>query len=303
MFYVNEPRNPLFGSTSCGPVKVLGVPMEDTLSFRPGTRFAPGVLRLITPYVEANPTEDLGIDPVGGICDLGDVQLKQGLVNDNLARVVEVEEEVLRRGDLVINIGGEHTLSLAVARAIGRAYGSVGAFIQFDAHLDLRREWPPGQALSHATFARVLLDELRPTIYVNVGFRGYDREELEYAQSHGAILVDSVEAAEMSLGEFYEVLKPLDGVKGPVHLSIDLDVLDPSVAPGVGNPEEGGLSYLKLYGLLSVVIPMVADRLRAVDIVEYSPPNDVSNITAVLVSRLILDAANLYLWSRGCLRS
>jgi len=298
---LHEPSNPLFGvNNPKGRVIVVGIPMEDTVSFKPGTRFSPGVLRFISPYLEATPTEYLGVEPLGEFRDVGDVPLLQGEAEVNLGRVREVEAGLLGSG-LVVNIGGEHTLSLAVAKAIRDRFGELGAFIQFDAHLDLRSEWPLGQGLSHATFGRLLNTEVKPSMYVNLGFRGYDEEELNFAvKLRKSILLDSVELMSISPVGLHEVLSGLTDIKAPIHLSIDMDVFDPTIAPGVGNPESGGVDYWAAYRALSVLMPMVADRLVAVDVVEYSPPNDQSNATASLTLKLIVDIANLYLWSIRC---
>ena len=300
MLHVNEPVNPMFGvSKGNGRVMILGMPMEDTLSFKPGTRFAPMVLRQVTPYLEATPTEWLGYSPLSELNDLGDVSLHQGDVEFNLSRIRSIASELLGRG-LLINIGGEHTISLAVARAIRDRFSELGAFIQLDAHLDLRSEWPIGQRLSHATFARVLNSEVKPNLYVNLGFRGFDEEELNYARGLNSVLLDSVELTAVNYTQLHDLLRIINDIHGPIHLSIDVDVFDPSIAPGVGNPEAGGVNYSTMYKVLEVLMPLIAGRLVAVDVVEYSPPNDVSNVTASLVAKLIVDLMNLYLWYINC---
>ena len=300
MLHVHEPVNPMFGvSKGNGRIIILGVPMEDTLSFKPGTRFAPMILRQVTPYLEATPTEWLGYEPLSELNDLGDVSLHQGDVNFNLDRIRSVANELLGKG-LLINVGGEHTVSLAMARAIRDKFNELGAFIQFDAHLDLRSEWPIGQGLSHATFARILNNEVKPSLYVNLGFRGFDEEELNYARGLNSVLLDSVELSMIKYTQLHDLLKTINDTNGPIHLSIDIDVFDPSIAPGVGNPEAGGVGYMTIYKALEVVMPLIAGRLVAIDVVEYSPPNDVSNITASLVAKLIVDLMNLYLWSINC---
>ena len=303
MLHIHEPVNPMFGvSKGNGRVMILGVPMEDTLSFKPGTRFAPMVLRQVTPYFEATPTEWLGHTPLGELNDLGDVNLHQGDVEFNLSRIRSIVSEILGKG-LLINVGGEHTISLAVARAIRDKFGELGAFIQLDAHLDLRSEWPMGQRLSHATFARILNSEVKPSLYVNLGFRGFDDEELTYARGLSSVLLDSVELSAIGYVQLYDLLRVINDTHGPVHLSIDIDVFDPSIAPGVGNPETGGVGYMAIYKALEVMMPLIAGRLVAIDIVEYSPPNDISNITASLVAKLIVDLMNLYLWGVSCKRN
>jgi len=286
----------------CGPASlhVLGAPMEDTLSYRPGTRFAPEELRRVSKYIEATPTQYLGIQVPKYVCDVGDLSLSQGAPEFNLSIIEKAAEDALRRWGFIATIGGEHTVSLGVARAIGKTFGRLGAFVQIDAHLDLRKEWA-GQALSHATFARIINEELRPS-YINVGFRGFDDDELRFLNSINGLGFTSFEVAKLPRAMLVNSIEEsLRGTAGPIHLSIDVDAFDPSIAPGVGNPESGGLTYPDVYSVVRSVIDAVGDRLVAVDIMEYSPPNDVSNMTAVLVLKLILDIFNLIIWRRSCI--
>ncbi|WP_229657593.1 agmatinase family protein [Thermocladium modestius] len=290
----------LFGG-SCGPgsLHVMGAPMEDTLSYRPGTRFAPEELRRVSKYIETTPTQYLGIRVPKIVCDVGDLALSQGAPEFNLSIIERSAEDALRRWGFIATIGGEHTVSLGVARAIGKVYGRLGAFVQVDAHLDLRKEWA-GQSLSHATFARIINEELRPS-YVNVGFRGFDDDERDFLESINGLGFTSFDVAKLPNRAIVNAIEErLGKVDGPVHLSIDVDAFDPSIAPGVGNPESGGLSYADVYSVVRAVIDAAGDKLVAVDIMEYSPPNDVSNMTAVLVLKLMLDIFNLTAWRRTC---
>ncbi len=166
--------------------------------------------------------------------------------------------------------------------------------------MDLRKEWA-GQSLSHATFARIINEELRPS-YVNVGFRGFDDDERDFLESINGLGFTSFDVAKLPNRAIVNAIEErLGKVDGPVHLSIDVDAFDPSIAPGgVGNPESGGLSYADVYSVVRAVIDAAGDKLVAVDIMEYSPPNDVSNMTAVLVLKLMLDIFNLTAWRRTC---
>lgn len=253
-------------------VKVLGVPMEDTVSFRPGTRFAPAKIRQVLPYLEY--TTHLG-NPAQLPCDMGDVELLRGDVEGNLRRIGEA---LARLDQPWILIGGEHTLTLAALRSV-----RPDTYVHIDAHLDLRDQWPPGQRLSHATFARRAHEELG-FYAIYIGARAYDDEELGYARENGFMVLGETPTR-------LEVADALSTASGRIYVSLDVDVLDPAEAPGVGTPEAGGMAY----GLLEKIYidVLLALRPRAVDIVEYSPPNDVSDVTAVKVARLLLTAASL----------
>lgn len=255
-----------------GDVKLFGAPMEDTLSFRPGTRFAPLRVRTIMPYLEYTTLFGNVTKP---LCDLGDVELLQGAPEENLRRI---EAFVKKIEPPFIMLGGEHTATLAALRAV-----KPDTYIHVDAHFDLRNEWPPGQRISHATFARRAHEELG-FYAIYIGVRAYDDEELQYAEKAGFYVVE---------GDFTrrEVADALATASGRTYLSVDVDVLDPSEAPGVGTPEAGGISYKKLELLLTDLI--LALKPVAVDIVEYSPPNDVSDITATKVVGLLMHVAAL----------
>ena len=294
-FYVST-AGTIFGApTRCDSgIPILGIPMEDTVSFRPGTRFAPGVIRLWSQYFEFTPSIDLGIDILSRICDLGDVSLLQGLVERNVDRIRAVINEVLSKWGKVISIGGEHTLSLGSAKAVREYYGSYGIYVHVDAHLDSRQEWPVGQPLSHATFVRHLMNSVKPKLFMFMGFRSYDPEELNFVKNlNDALLFRTRDVKLMSKYELrLWVRNALSSYDGPIHLSIDVDVLDPSIMPGVGNPEGFGLSYGELLKVIEAVLDYGGSRVKVIDIVEYSPPNDPNLMSLPTIIHLLLDVLN-----------
>ncbi|WP_069807667.1 arginase family protein [Vulcanisaeta thermophila] len=284
----------LFGVRRCGDgIPVLGIPMEDTLSFRPGTRFATSVIRQWSQYFEFTPTRDLGVDVLSRVCDMGDVSLLQGLPERNISRIERVVSEAVGRWGRLVNIGGEHTVSLGVALGLRDSLG-YGAYIHIDAHLDSRSEWPLGQSLSHATFVRRLIKDVKPELILYLGFRSYDNEELDFINELGnAVALPG--SAIKSLGNYEAralIRDFMSTVGGPIHVSIDLDVLDPSIMPGVGNPEGNGLTYNELLRVLEPVLELGGSRVGAVDIVEYSPPNDPNLTSLPTVIKLIIDVLN-----------
>ncbi|MBP1449410.1 MAG: arginase family protein [Thermoproteus sp.] len=247
--------------------------MEDTLSFKPGTRFAPARLRQILPYLEYNtPFGNAGFP-----CDIGDVELLRGMPSENLARI---EKMLKSSGPPWIMIGGEHTATLAALRALRPK-----TYIHIDAHMDSRDAWPPGQRLSHATFVRRAVDEL--DIYViYIAVRAYDDEELEFAKGQGFAVVDGNKNISRS-----QILDAISTAANPSYVSLDVDVMDPAEMPAVGTPEAGGLRFRELEGIYLDVL--LASRPAAVDIMEYSPPNDTADIGATRVGRLLLTASKI----------
>ncbi len=254
-------------------VKMVGAPMEDTLSFKPGTRFAPAKIRQILPYLEYNTVFGNAASP----CDVGDVELLRGEPVENLRRI----EHLLRKvGPPWVMIGGEHTATLAALRALRPK-----TYIHIDAHMDTRDEWPPGQRLSHATFVRRASEEL--DIYViYIAVRAFDDEELRYAKSMGFYVVDGNKKITRS-----QVLDALSTSSGTTYVSLDLDVMDPSEFPAVGTPEAGGLSFKELEGLYIDIL--LNARPLATDLMEYSPPNDPLDIGATKAIRLMLTSAEI----------
>lgn len=259
----------------CTPrdVKLFGAPMEDTVSFRPGTRFAPQKIRVIMPYLEYTTVFGNMAKP---ICDLGDVELLQGAPAENIARI---EQFIQKVEPPFIMLGGEHTATLAVLNVI-----RPDTYVHIDAHFDLRDEWPPGQKLSHATFVRRAHEKLG-FYAIYIGVRAYDDEEYKYAEETQSFIIEGSDFTRS------DVANAISTVSGRVYLSLDIDVLDPSEAPGVGTPEAGGLSFRKLEYLLADLILTL--KPVAVDIMEYSPPYDVSDVTAVKVIRLLMHIATL----------
>ncbi|ABP51374.1 MULTISPECIES: agmatinase [Pyrobaculum] len=254
-------------------VKLIGAPMEDTVSFRPGTRFAPQRIRQILPYLEYTTLFGNVAKP---LCDLGDVELLQGRPEEN----VEMIKKALQKAEPpFLMLGGEHTVTYAALKVV-----KPDTYVHIDAHFDLRNEWPPGQRLSHATFARRAHEELG-FYAIYIGVRAYDDEERKYAEEAGFFVVRGSDFTREVVSD------AVSTASGRVYLSLDIDVLDPSEAPGVGTPEAGGLTFKKLEYLLTDL--MLALKPVAVDIVEYSPPNDVSDITATKVARLLMHMASL----------
>jgi agmatinase len=243
-------------------------------------------------YFEFTPSRDLGVDVLSDLCDLGDLGLLHGDVVSNLRRIENVAREVLSRWGRLLAIGGEHTLSLATARALS-SLGSRFTYVHVDAHLDSREEWPPGQSLSHATFVRGIL-ELRPDLVLSLGYRSYDQGERRFLERSGVAGLISTDALRrMGRGKLRSTIRDyIESFGSPVHLSIDIDVLDPVVAPGVSNPEAGGLGYGELLNVIEAVLDY--GDVRIVDVVEYSPPNDPGLMTLPTIVKLILDITNAW---------
>lgn len=268
--------------TSLGPgvkpiAKVFGVPFDATTTFRPGARFGPTTIRQAYLNIEVY-SPRLGLDPEGiGVEDLGDLRLTGD--GEYMAQSVErLMGEVASDDDTCGVLGGEHTLTFGAYSALHKDT----ALVIFDGHLDLRDEFA-GLKLSHATHLRRLIEKVGAEAMVHVGSRAASPEEWKFADSVGLSIISTqticaVGGAEKLLRTFLDDFER-------VYVSIDLDVLDPAFAPGVGNPEPAGLST---HQLLDFLYTIKGKRLVAFDIVEFTPLYD-NGTTAAVAAKLLAE--------------
>lgn len=234
---------------------VFGVPFDATSSHRPGSRFAPLELRLMSEYLELPEEHRISL------CDLGDLH-PTGSIELALRRVEEAARRIAEHDKVPVILGGEHTISLASVSGLRR----VGYLIVFDAHLDMREELMDTR-LNHSTWLRRLLENREMEKVIVVGARAYSDEEEEFAEKHGVEIVSSMEIF-FDFKASARKLKALTSDAEDIYLSIDLDVLDPAYAPGISNPEPGGISPIHLYELVKICSEA---GLRGLDLVEVNP--------------------------------
>lgn len=274
-------RGSFLAAGSGGRMVLLGAPLDQTTSFRPGARFAPERIREVSDALEEySPLLDRGLDEIE-FEDLGDLVLPFGDLEGSLRLIEEAAADLVGRGRLPLVLGGEHLVSLPILRAMGRCYPDL-VFLQFDAHADLRDEYL-GQADSHATVVRRIVDLIGGERVYQFGIRSGTREEFCFGRANTRFFPGGLGGLEAVLGE----LAP-----HPVYLSIDIDVVDPAFAPGTGTPEAGGIGSRELLEALYAVKDL---RLVGMDIVEVCPPVDAGDITALLAAKLVREA--LLLWS------
>ncbi|RLI36807.1 agmatinase [Candidatus Bathyarchaeota archaeon] len=261
---------------------VLGVPLDATSTGRPGSRYGPTAIRMASLALEVRSLitgSDLGELRVS---DLGDLHVSLD-VAETLERLELVASEVLKAGLRLAVLGGEHTIALGVVRGLKEALELPKAVI-LDAHLDLRGEYQ-GRRLCHATVVRRLVEELGPDRVAVVGARVCSKEELAFAREAGLAIIGASEVREGGAGRTVKLLKSLLSLPGPLHLSLDLDVLDPSFAPAVQTPEPFGLRPEEL---LELVLSLCQHGLVSLDMVELAPAYDQGQ-TALLAARLLAE--------------
>ena len=258
-----------------GHIVLFGAPFDSTTSYRPGTRFASRTMRAESYGLETySPYQDLDLEDAR-VFDGGDLELPFGDTARALGMIRDFTTEVLTDGKLPFLIGGEHLVSLPAIEAAAEKYPDL-AVIHFDAHTDLRDEYL-GNRLSHATVIRRVWDILGDGRIHQFGIRSGERAEWEWARAGHTNLRPFT---------FAGLSDAVAAVKGrPVYLTIDLDVLDPSVFPGTGTPEAGGVNFIELMkAALSVIHGC---RIVACDMVELSPPLDASGASTATALKLL----------------
>lgn len=258
---------------------ILGVPFDSTSTFRTGARFGPLAIREASQNIETYSfrsnidLEDLQIH------DLGDLHIT-GETNETLKRLELCIRDILDTKKIPITIGGEHTITLGIIRALGKRT----ALLDFDAHLDLRNEYLD-QKLSHATFMRRICEQVKPEKIVEVGTRAICKEELSYAKKSQIQVFTTQQVRKDETAKTVKQIKKILEESSKIYLTIDMDVLDPAFAPAVQNPEPDGLS---MHTILDILSEICDSRLVAFDVVEVTPHYD-NGITAIQASKIIFE--------------
>jgi len=254
-------------------IVLFGAPFDGTTSYRPGTRFASAAIRnesygieTYSPYLD----KDL-LDT--NIFDAGDLELCFGNTERVLADIEDMTEKILSDKKIPVMIGGEHLVTLGSVRAAVKKYPELH-IIHFDAHTDLREDYL-GEKLSHASVIRRCWELIGDGKIFQFGIRSGEREEFYWAKDHVTLQKYNFE----NLDNIIEVLKDK-----PVYLTIDLDVLDPSVFSGTGTPEAGGVTFSQLREALVQVFGL---NIVAMDMNELSPVYDQSGASTALACKLL----------------
>jgi agmatinase len=258
---------------------IVGVPLALTESFRPGTAEGPAAVRDFSDSIETySPILDRDLEDLS-LVDAGDLALSGLPMDAALAAIADAVGEIAGGGDFPVLIGGEHTLTLGALRGMRRHYPDLRV-LQVDAHLDLIAEYC-GDTVCHATVFRRVSEEMPHDRIAQVGVRSGTAEEWRFAKG---LLHSSPELSLTSQGRAALAA-------GPVYLSIDIDVLDPSAAPGTGCPEPGGPTFRELQAFLHSLagLPVVG-----MDVVEVLPSVDPAGIAAVSAAKLIREAILLF---------
>lgn len=256
---------------------VYGVGFDGTTSNRPGTRFASSAMRGEFYGLETySPILKLDLEDYK-ICDLGDLELSIGNTERVLDEIYQGTKQIVQDNKFPMMIGGEHLVTLPAFKAVYEKYKDIYV-LHFDAHTDLREEYNNNKN-SHATVIKRIWDILGDDKIFQFGIRSGTKEEFDFAlnKNHTYMEVGGITT-------FEEILDKLNNKN--VYLTIDLDILDPSIFPGTGTPEPGGITYKELEKVFSI-IKKSSINLVGCDIVELSPDYDNTNVSTITACKIL----------------
>ena len=253
---------------------LYGVPFDSTHSYRPGTRFGPDAIRESFNNIEIfMPQFSVDLEEIN-IEDLGNV--KHTVVPKEMIDMVsKVTGELLKKEKPLIILGGEHLITLGSYPSFPKETG----FIVFDAHYDLRDQYADTK-LSHAAYLRRIIEKQGSEKIIHVGARAYVKEELTFKEENK---IKTISDWDVRSGNAPKLIKDAVSVFDNLYVSIDLDVLDPAFAPGVGNPEAVGITSRELY---EMICSLEGHKIVGSDIVELCPTFD-NGATAAIGARLM----------------
>lgn len=266
----------------------VGIPMDIGTSHRSGTRFGPRQIRaesaMIRPYnmwSKVSPFDSLQI------ADIGDIAIDTFDLKNSVKIIEEAYDEILEHNVIPLGIGGDHTLTYPILRAIRKKHGPVG-LIHVDAHADIN-DLMFGEKIAHGTpFRRAVEDDLldlNRVVQIGVRATGYEADDFDWPRKQGFRVVQAEEI-------WYKSLAPLMGEvreqmgDGPVYISFDIDSFDPAFAPGTGTTEPGGLTSIQG---IEAIRGCAGLNIVGCDLVEVSPPYDQTGATANLAANILFE--------------
>jgi agmatinase len=258
-------QNPDYNSSK---IIMLGLPFDGTVSYRPGSRFAPEQIRLASWGLEEySPIFNKELENVN-FHDAGDLEFPLGNTYKTLEQIEKNVEDIYIDGKKVFGIGGEHLVTLPEVKAVSKFYKDL-AVVHFDAHTDLREEYL-GEEMSHSAVIRQISKFIKPENIKQIGIRSGMKEEWDFMKKHN------------TLCHKYSDLEPLKDKD--IFVTVDLDCLDTSIMPGTGTPEVGGMSFDELIGWFKYLKDF---NIVGADVVELAPDYDTSGASTAVATKVI----------------
>ena len=282
-------RLPSTSSADGLDIAIAGVGLDIGTSNRTGARFGPREIRnessMVRPYCMAT-----GAAPFDSfqIADVGDVALNSFDLLKSIDIIETFYDDILKHDAKPASVGGDHTITLPILRAIHKKHGPV-AMVHVDAHADIN-DHQFGEKIAHGTIFRRAIEEglIDAHKMVQIGLRttGYSADDFDWSRQQGARVVTAEECWYKSLAPLMDEVRESFGNDVPTYLSFDIDGLDPSVAPGTGTPEPGGLMASQGVEIIRGCFGL---NLVGCDLVEVSPPYDTSGNTSLLAANLLFE--------------
>ncbi|NNN15547.1 MAG: agmatinase [Acidimicrobiaceae bacterium] len=285
-------RLPRIDEVADAEIKIVGVPFDSGVTYRPGARFGPSAIRqasrLLRPY---NPAQKIDVFQTVQVADCGDISANPFNIEEAIEAVSNHASQLIAGNSRLITLGGDHTISLPLLRAMHARHGRI-ALVHFDAHLDTWNTYF-GAPYTHGTPFRRAFEEglLAEESCMHIGIRGplYGSSDLVEDAGLGFQVITTDMVAEMGPKEVAAQIIRRVG-NSPLYLSLDIDVMDPAFAPGTGTPEAGGLSSREV---LTIIRALSGLDLVGGDVVEVSPAYDHAEVTSVAASHVVYELITL----------
>ncbi|MDO5633116.1 MAG: agmatinase [Paracoccus sp. (in: a-proteobacteria)] len=271
-------------------VAVTGIPFDQAVTNRPGTRFGPRAIREASTLQPYDPPYGWGFDPlsVQTVVDYGDMAFDYADTRGVPGRITDHIAGILAAGVVPITLGGDHSITLPILRAVAAQHGPV-ALIQFDAHSD---SWPDDDPdrIDHGTFLYKAIRQgiVDPAASVSIGIRTDNPDTM------GVTILDAPFVHEHGIPATLDAIRAVIGSR-PAYITFDIDALDPAFAPGTGTPVWGGLASWQAAAILR---GLAGITLLGGDVVEVSPPYDTTGATAIAGAHVAMELIALAGWGR-----
>jgi len=271
---------------------LAGVPFDTGATFRVGARFGPSGIRdnslLLRPY---NPAQNIEIFNFCNGVDFGDLPIVPGYLPESHTLIEKGANNIFKSKATPIFMGGDHSISLPLLRAIKNKFGPV-ALIHFDAHSDLWHGYFENKDTHGTPFRRALEEKLiNPSCSSQIGLRGslYDKKDSAMSKDAGLLAITGPELHHIGIKKAIKLVKERVG-GSPTYLTFDIDFIDPAFAPGTGTPEAGGFTG---YEAISFVRGLKDINFVGFDMVEVMPGYDPTQITSLLAANIIYEFISL----------
>lgn len=261
-----------------GRIIMVGIPMDYSVSYRPGTRYGPQKIREVSYGLEEySPYINRELGEIE-FFDYGDIELPFGNIGESLRIIYDLTAEILEDNKKPLFLGGEHLITLPIVKRVYEKYGDDLILLHFDAHADLRESYI-NQKHSHASVIRRILDFFPANHVYQIGIRSGTKEEFKYGKEHTNFFpFDIIEPVRSIIDKIYS---------RPIYITLDIDVFDPAFAEGTGTQEPGGCTP---NDMLKVIQLLKGQRVVGFDLVEVSPVYDASDKTAILAAKIIRES-------------